>query len=75
VVNALLTQIDKLSRYPNVLVLTTSNITGAWVGGWVGGLFSFLLSCRRGGGLLWVVVAVVVVGVVSVVDWARVFLL
>ena len=29
VVNALLTQIDKLSRFPNVLVLTTSNITGA----------------------------------------------
>ena len=28
VVNALLTQIDKLSRFPNVLVLTTSNITG-----------------------------------------------
>ena len=28
-VNALLTQIDALKRYPNVLVLTTSNITGA----------------------------------------------
>ena len=28
VVNALLTQIDKLARFPNVLVLTTSNITG-----------------------------------------------
>ena len=30
VVNALLTQIDKLSRFPNVLVLTTSNITGGF---------------------------------------------
>lgn len=40
VVNALLTQIDKLSRFPNVLVLTTSNITGA--------LLRFLcLSCAR----------------------------
>lgn len=29
VVNALLTQIDKLKRYPNVFVLTTSNLTGS----------------------------------------------
>ncbi|XP_022198179.2 pachytene checkpoint protein 2 homolog [Nilaparvata lugens] len=29
VVNAILTQIDQLKRYPNVLLLTTSNITGA----------------------------------------------
>lgn len=29
VVNALLTQLDALKQYPNVLVLTTSNITGA----------------------------------------------
>lgn len=29
VVNALLTQIDQIKRFPNVLVLTTSNITGA----------------------------------------------
>jgi len=29
VVNALLTQIDQIKRYPNVLILTTSNITGA----------------------------------------------
>ena len=29
VVNALLTQLDSISHYPNVLVLTTSNITGA----------------------------------------------
>jgi len=28
VVNALLTQIDGIKDYPNVLVLTTSNITG-----------------------------------------------
>lgn len=28
VVNALLTQIDAIKDYPNVLVLTTSNITG-----------------------------------------------
>jgi AAA+ superfamily predicted ATPase len=28
-VNALLTQIDRLSKQPNVLILTTSNITGA----------------------------------------------
>ncbi len=28
-VNALLTQIDKLKRYPNVIILTTSNITQA----------------------------------------------
>ena len=29
VVNALLTQIDSIRQYPNVLILTTSNITGA----------------------------------------------
>jgi len=29
VVNALLTQLDSIKHYPNVLVLTTSNITGA----------------------------------------------
>ena len=29
VVNALLTQIDHIKRYPNVLILTTSNITEA----------------------------------------------
>ncbi|CAL1547215.1 unnamed protein product [Lymnaea stagnalis] len=29
VVNALLTQLDQIKRYPNVLILTTSNITGA----------------------------------------------
>jgi len=29
VVNALLTQIDQIKKYPNVLILTTSNITGA----------------------------------------------
>ncbi|XP_043216290.1 pachytene checkpoint protein 2 homolog [Amphibalanus amphitrite] len=29
VVNALLTQIDQIKRFPNVLILTTSNITGA----------------------------------------------
>ncbi|XP_041353322.1 pachytene checkpoint protein 2 homolog [Gigantopelta aegis] len=29
VVNALLTQIDQIKRYPNVLILTTSNVTGA----------------------------------------------
>lgn len=29
VVNALLTQLDQLRLKPNVLVLTTSNITGA----------------------------------------------
>jgi len=29
VVNALLTQLDALKRHPNVIVLTTSNITGA----------------------------------------------
>ncbi|NP_001040375.1 AAA family ATPase [Bombyx mori] len=28
-VNALLTQLDRLRRFPNVLVLTTSNVTGA----------------------------------------------
>lgn len=28
-VNALLTQLDKMRRYPNVLMLTTSNMTGA----------------------------------------------
>ncbi|CAH4032459.1 unnamed protein product [Pieris brassicae] len=28
-VNAILTQLDRLKRYPNVLVLTTSNVTGA----------------------------------------------
>ena len=33
VVNALLTQLDQLKRYPNALVLTTSNITGA-IGRW-----------------------------------------
>ena len=27
VVNALLTQLDQIRRYPNVLILTTSNIT------------------------------------------------
>lgn len=27
VVNAVLTQIDRIKRYPNVLILTTSNIT------------------------------------------------
>lgn len=29
VVNALLTQLDQIRRYPNVLILTTSNISGA----------------------------------------------
>ena len=29
VVNALLTQLDQIRRYPNVLILTTSNMTGA----------------------------------------------
>ncbi|BFZ13394.1 hypothetical protein BsWGS_16433 [Bradybaena similaris] len=29
VVNALLTQLDQIKRHPNVLILTTSNITGA----------------------------------------------
>ena len=29
VVNALLTQIDKIKQHPNVLILTTSNITGS----------------------------------------------
>ncbi len=29
VVNALLTQIDQIKRYPNVIILTTSNVTGA----------------------------------------------
>jgi len=29
VVNALLTQIDQIRKYPNVMILTTSNITGA----------------------------------------------
>lgn len=29
VVNAVLTQIDQIRRYPNVLILTTSNMTGA----------------------------------------------
>merc|ERR1719431_768696 len=29
VVNALLTQIDKIKRHPNVFILTTSNLTGA----------------------------------------------
>ena len=29
VVNALLTQIDQVKRYHNVLILTTSNVTGA----------------------------------------------
>lgn len=29
VVNAVLTQIDQLKRYPNVLIFTTSNLTGA----------------------------------------------
>ncbi|XP_050395738.1 pachytene checkpoint protein 2 homolog isoform X1 [Patella vulgata] len=29
VVNALLTQIDQIKRFPNVLILTTSNVTGA----------------------------------------------
>ncbi|XP_064398583.1 pachytene checkpoint protein 2 homolog isoform X2 [Halichondria panicea] len=29
VVNALLTQLDQIRRYPNVIILTTSNITGA----------------------------------------------
>ena len=29
VVNALLTQLDSLKRHPNVLILTTSNITEA----------------------------------------------
>ncbi|CAI8038855.1 Pachytene checkpoint protein 2 homolog [Geodia barretti] len=29
VVNALLTQLDQVKRYPNVLILTTSNVTGA----------------------------------------------
>ena len=29
VVNALLTQIDQIKRYPNVMILTTSNVTGA----------------------------------------------
>ena len=29
VVNALLTQLDQIRRYPNVILLTTSNMTGA----------------------------------------------
>lgn len=29
VVNAVLTQIDQIKRHPNVLILTTSNMTGA----------------------------------------------
>ena len=29
VVNALLTEIDKIKQHPNVLILTTSNITGS----------------------------------------------
>ncbi|KAJ8302779.1 hypothetical protein KUTeg_019175 [Tegillarca granosa] len=29
VVNALLTQLDQIKRHPNVLILTTSNVTGA----------------------------------------------
>lgn len=29
VVNAVLTQVDQLKRYPNVLIMTTSNIVGA----------------------------------------------
>ena len=28
VVNALLTQIDAIKRFPNVLIMTTSNVTG-----------------------------------------------
>ena len=28
VVNALLTQLDQLKNYPNVIILTTSNVTG-----------------------------------------------
>ncbi|XP_052816316.1 pachytene checkpoint protein 2 homolog [Mya arenaria] len=29
VVNAVLTQIDQIKKYPNVIILTTSNVTGA----------------------------------------------
>lgn len=29
VVNSLLTQLDQIRRYPNVIILTTSNVTGA----------------------------------------------
>lgn len=29
VVNALLTQLDQIKTFPNVLILTTSNVTGA----------------------------------------------
>ena len=29
VVNAVLTQIDQIKRFPNVILLTTSNVTGA----------------------------------------------
>lgn len=29
VVNALLTQLDQIRRFPNVIILTTSNVTGA----------------------------------------------
>ena len=29
VVNSLLTQIDQIKRFPNVIILTTSNVTGA----------------------------------------------
>ena len=35
VVNALLTQLDQIKRAPNVLILTTSNITGAIDGAFV----------------------------------------
>ena len=34
-VNALLTQLDQIKRAPNVLILTTSNITGAIDGAFV----------------------------------------
>jgi len=44
VVNALLTQIDALKSRDNVLVLTTSNITGA-IGVSLAGFLSCLLSC------------------------------
>ena len=66
-VNALLTQLDALRRFPNVMVLTTSNITQ--VGGWVGqctGNVDWGLGGYLGGWCVVVtVLAVVVVEVVA----------
>ena len=46
VVNALLTQIDHIKRFSNVLILTTSNITGAIDAAFIDRCVHVICRCR-----------------------------